>query len=276
MATPTTSGSSLGPALFIGLSLYILVAGPSDENGPNPSRTMDMRSAQRIFAGPDGPTPVPIVGRIAPPLLGVNRAADLAAPPADQPEVSVPVQPVPVPVVLPQQSAGQLSRPADQGPASEPPPAELVVPGPLGIEASLAAPALREPRPTPTYAGLPPVVLITAPAALRAATQSPPHGQAFSQPWPVPSQLIPAPPEQSTSTDPVLVLQEATMLVVTGDAVFLRQGPSSLTPDVGQFDSGAEATLWETRGLWSRVTIEADPPVTGWMFTEFLGPASEE
>jgi len=149
------------------------------------------------------------------------------------------------------------------------------------------APARLARAPLPDQAGFDGTVLVTqqsaspvrffaTPEAFRIAAPSlPPEDSARPMP-PLPL----APLARSVTPDMPATAQPRAYqpgvhdwVRVTGNAVNLRSAPSRTAEVERQFDSGAIALKVAESGVWSRLTfLTRDPPVSGWMATQFLRP----
>src|ERR1700685_2748529 len=62
-------------------------------------------------------------------------------------------------------------------------------------------------------------------------------------------------------------------LVVTGDAVNLRAGPTTSSAVLGTFKKGTLATETSREGDWVEVVVGGDAPLSGFLAGPYLAPA---
>jgi len=264
-----SSTSSLGPTIFVGLSLYVLATGSPVPPPENPAERMDMADLARAAApAPTAPdetapnvavTPQTLARNPAPPPP-VRTVADLAhAALAVPPRISVFIPGAdPAPGLFDPGAAPRL-------PSGTPTPRRHAAP----VPPVRTAPA--EPGPTRPAAAPPPAPATTlTPLAAQIPDPAPPRLPAPDpvQPLPAPVALAPpAPPPQPL----FLSVPAALPVTVTGDRVHLRRAPNTGSQVFTRFDTGAAGEVLETRGNWSRVHFpDHDPPLTGWMFSRYL------
>jgi len=272
--------SGLGPVVFFGLSIYMLVMGsPIEPEYLNPSETMDMAQVAHGVVQRAAVAPFPDVApRENPPGAPLVAALPELGPVAGEERVALASRPASVPEVFGAPGALPLAQAAGVVAASN---AGLTTPFPdpdpkHAAHADLPGFVFEQRTRTQGPAALPRVSAVIGPLARPAVPES--HeshesheGAAVSMSPPAvsktPRSFAPAGPDQrffSAQHEPVQVI---------ANAVNLRIGPDISFTSIAKMYRGARGVRVATRGDWSLLQIyNQGAPVSGWMASEFLTP----
>lgn len=239
----------MGPALFIGLTLYMLITGKPAEREINPRLEMDLLDAQTEQAP------------LATAAAKITHAVPLAALP--RPVAAVPVTapqsegPLSVPAALPAIRKAQIDT-------------ALTAPAATGwapaLRADTRTPARMQARwlDLPQAAGLPPDHDRQAQAAPATASAAQP-ARGARQPRAL-RRAVAAAPRPAKAPLP--------RAIVTGDAVHLRAQPTARSEILTRLFSGQDARLLGSSGNWARIYLPgATPPLTGWIYRDYIAAA---
>lgn len=266
------SGSALGPALFIGLSVFALITQGEPDIDPDPATRIE----KTAFVAPEGGNADAILAfagwQSLPDASGMDRLSAILqpAPMSERGWATDATLPRPDVLVLLRdltaRAAGDRvqnegSRP-DQALGQTPQARQPPKPAPDGF-ANMAALA-RIPQ-TPDAQDTTPTVSPRPPRTASGWQSSRPDAAVLRRAIRV---LAPSPanPRAWKPARPV-------WFRVIGDHVFLRPDPAMASAPIGQYDSGVFATVQGASGSWLLITIGGQ---TGWMFRRYLLPVATE
>jgi len=239
----------MGPALFIGLTLYMLITGKPAYREINPRLEMDLLGAQTEQA--------PLVATTA----TITRRAPLAALP--RPAAAVPVTapqseaPVTVPAALPAIRKARID-------------AALTAPAATGRAPALHAEADSSARTQARWLDMPQAAGLL-PKRDRQA-QATPDGMSAAHP--ARSARQPRALRRAVAAAPRPGKAPLPRAIVTGDAVHLRAQPSARSAIHAKLSEGQQARLLGVWGNWARIYLPgATPPLTGWIYREYIDAA---
>lgn len=244
-----TETSFMGPALFIGLTLFMLITGKPVERELNPRLEMDLLAAQTEHS------PAKIAAR-----QPTSRAPIAARPQLATAEaVAVPAREawMTVPLALPAIRSVQLD-PALAAPTSVGYAPEFTSASDRSARTHahwLALPHRADPLPEPPEHA----------RETRTERSTAPHPRRALRPVSLPRLSEASAPPAAAS------LPKAT---VSGDAVHLRAHPSAQSDILTRLFTGQQARLVGRSGNWARLYLpEATPPLTGWIYRDYIsGP----
>lgn len=241
----------MGPALFIGLTLYMLITGKPAHREINPRLEMDLLDAQTEQAP------------LATAAAKITRAVPLAALP--RPEAARPVAapdgevPLKVPAVAPAIREAQID-------------AALTAPAATGRTPARHADADSPTRAQARWLALP-----------QGAGQLPDHDrqaeatpQSSSAAHPARSARQPITLRRAVAAAPRPARAPLPRATVTGDAVHLRAQHSARSGILTRLFSGQQARLLGVSGNWARIYLPgATPPLTGWIYRDYIEAAQK-